>query len=193
MGFFKKNKKILLTVLFTSLLLLQQIGVRYRLTRSSTKEMVDENGYDTMVSYEINQLETLWRKAGVEDLVNPENMASFAQLELARARLKQAEMGIRESENRVRRVTGRKRQFFQKAHAYYHHSASTLLDIVNFLLARKENYEVKGSEISFDSESDAAKFRELIQQLSSLDQEKEDLDLFIVNHNREVEKKRLAR
>jgi hypothetical protein len=68
-----------------------------------------------------------------------------------------------------------------------------LLDIVNFLLARKENYEVKENEISFDSESDAARFRELIQQLSYLDQEKEDLDVFIVNHNREVEKKRLAR
>ena len=192
MGFFKKNKRILLTVFFSSLLLLQQIGVRYRLTRSSTVEMIDENGYDTLVSYEINQLEKLWRQADVEDLATPEKMASQAHLEQAHARLKQAEIGIRKSEQRVRKATKSKREFFQKAHAYYHHSASALLDMIDFLLAKKEEYSVKGNEISFDSESDAARFRELIQRLSYLDQEKRDLDVFIVNHNREIEEQLLV-
>lgn len=192
MGFFKRNKKILI-ISFSFLLLLQQIAVRYRLTHSSTVEMIDDNGYDTLVSSEINQLEELWRKADVEDLATPEKMANLTRLELARVRLKQAEIGIRESENRVRKVVGKKREFFQKAHAYYHHSASAFLDIINFLLSKKEKYLVKGNEISFEREIDAERFRELIQQLSYLVQEKEDLDTFILTHNREVEKKLLVR
>jgi hypothetical protein len=193
MSFLKKNGKVLLTVSFCIFIILQQIAVRYRRTYTSRMEMTDENGYDTVALYEINQLEELWRKADVEDLVTPEKMANPKQLELARARLKQAEKGIQESEKRVQGVTGEKHEFFKKAHAYYHHSASVLIDIVDFLLANKGEYSVKENEISFDSENDAARFRELIGKLSYLHQEKQDLDAFILHHNREVEKKLLVR
>lgn len=174
-------------------MLLQQIGVHYHLAHASKVEMIDENGYDKSVSYVINQLEELWRTADVDDLANPEKMGNPRQLEQARVRLKQAQIDIQKSERQVQKVTGKRREFFQKAHAYYHHSAEALLDIVNFLLAKKESYSIEGNEISFENESDAARFQELFLQISNINREKEEIDAFISNHNREVEKKLLLR
>lgn len=184
MSFFKRNRKVLLIVL-GCLMLLQQVGTRYRLSRSS----IDKNGYDKLVHSEIHQLEKLWRQADIADLDSPEKLGNPKELEQARARLKQAEIGILESEKRVQKVTGKRKEFFQKAHAYYHNSTDALLNIVDFLLEKKENYSVIGNEIAFDTETDATKFQELIQQLSYLDQEKADLDTYISNHNSEMAKK----
>lgn len=189
MGFLKKKGKTLLAVSFCFFILLQQIAVRYRMTYTSAADrFIDKDGNDILAWVEVNQLEMLWRKADVADLVTPEKMADPGQLELARIRLKEAQTGIQDSEQRVRDVTGKRLEFFQKAHAYYRHSVSALIDIIDFLLAMQGKYSVEENEISFDSEIQAARFRVLIEQLSALQREKEELDTFILNHNREVEK-----
>lgn len=193
MGFFKRKGKILLTVCFSIFIILQQIAVQYRRAYSSKMEMIDAKGYDTVALHQINQLEEIWRKANLEDLVTPAMIASPKQLELARTRLKLAEKSIHESEKRVQGVGGENQEFFKKAYAYYNHSASALVEIVDFLLATKEEYSVKENEIFFERESNATRFRELIGTLSSLYREKEDLDTFILHHNREVENKLIAR
>ena len=191
MGFFKRNGKSLLSVAFGIFILLQSIAIHYRMTHAM--EMTDADGNDTLVSHEINQLEKLWHKADVTDLVTLEKMANHKELEQARIHLNQFEIDIQKAEERVRGVAGKRDEFLQKVHAYYRHSASALVDIVDFLLAHKEKYSVIENEISFESESDAARFRELIEPLSYLQREKVALDTFILNHNREVEKKLLVR
>lgn len=193
MSFLKKNRKMLLIVSFSCFMLLQQIAIRYRENRSSTAEMIDVDWNDKVALFEIHQLEKLWRQADVEDLVTSKKMANFEELKQARIRLKQAEIGIRASEKRVQATQGKRREFFQKAHAYYHHSISLLTDVIDFLLRKQGAYLVKGNEIIFESDSDADSFRNLVEQFSLLHQEKEDLDVFIINYNREVEKKLFLR
>lgn len=169
----KKKGKLLLMISFGIYLIIQQIALQYG--RSYRSQTEDRSG-----SEELNQLNQVWHKAAVEDLITPEKIADHTKLKLARARLKEAEIEIQQSEKRVRGATGKKREFFQKAHAYYHHSASALIAIVDFLLAKKGEYSVNGNEINFESEDDGEKFRELINELSSLHREKQDLDAFIL-------------
>lgn len=189
MSFLKKRGKTLLTVSFCIFLIVQQAAVWYGRSYRSQTEGTDRNGNDKLAIYEVSQLEMVWRKAAVENLVSPEKIADHTQLKLARARLKEVEIELQKAEKRVQGVTEKRREFFQKAHAYYHHSASALIAIVDFLLAKKGEYSVNGNEINFESETDGERFRELINQLSYLQQEKQDLDAFILHHNREIEKK----
>lgn len=193
MSFLKKRGKTLLTISFCIFLIVQQIAVRYGRSYRSQTEGTDRNGNDKLAMYEVNQLEKMWHNAAVKDLVTPEKIANHTELKLALSRLKEAEIEIQKSEKRVQGVAEKKREFFQKVHAYYHHSASDLIAIVDFLLAKEGEYSVNGNEINFESETDAERFRELINRLSYLDREKQDLDAFILHHNRELEKKLSAR
>ncbi len=193
MSFLKKRGKILFMISFCIFLIVQQIAVWYGRSYRSQTEGLDRNENDRLAMYEVSQLEKMWRKADVEDLITPEKIADHIELMLARSRLKETEIEIQNSEERVRGVTGKKREFFQKVHAYYHQSASALIAIADFLLAKKEGYSVKGNEINFESETDAERFRELIDQLAYLHKEKQELDAFILHHNREFEKRLSAR
>ena len=188
MSFFKNRGKVLLTFLFCIFLILQQIALWYGRSYRTQTARVDGNGNDKLVLYEINQLEEVWRKAAVNNLITPQLLADQVELKQARARLEEVEKGIVKSEERVQGVTGKKREFFQKVHAYYNHSVTVLTSIIDFLLARTEEYSVNGNEINFDSEADGESFRELINQLSFIYQEKEELDAFILKHNRDLEK-----
>lgn len=178
MNFLKKRGKILLIIALPIFLIVQQIAVGYGRSYRSQAE-------DKLVLQEVNQLRNVWHKAGVEDLVTPEKMANHPELELARLRLKEAEMERHNSGKRIEAAVGKKNELFQKVDAYYHDSALALIAIVDFLLAKKEEYTVNGNEINFESDIDAERFRELINQLSSLHQEKQLLDACILRYHKE--------
>jgi len=187
MKFLTKKRKTYLTIFFSSLLILQQVAVYYGRTRSSRHEVVDENGNDRLAYSEINQLEELWNKAQVDSLLTLQTIGNPNALYEARTRLQNVERGIQQSQKRTEAVRGKKRDFFQKAYAYYRHAASTLIGIIDFLLANKDKYSVYQTEISFDNDSDADTFRNLVGELTVIHQEKKELDNFIANHNQEVE------
>lgn len=128
-GFMRRNGRLLLSVSFCLFIILQQIAVRYR---SSMMESMDEHGNDKVAVYEINQLEKLWKRTQVDDLISPEKIADLQLLERGRLRLKEAEESIRKSEKRVGGIKGEKQELFKKAHGYYHHSVTTLLAIIDF-------------------------------------------------------------
>lgn len=181
MGFWKEKGKSLFYVFSSFFILLQGIALRYgRNYRAQTEITRQWN----QVWDEIDELAKLWRQADVKNFVTFENMANQKELEQALARLKQATMSLKESEKRVQEVKGSAQQFYQKAHAYYQHAASRLTALINFLRAKKGKYSFKDDDMVFESERDMAVFRELIKQISYLDQEKKDLDALIKNHNR---------
>lgn len=174
---------------FFVFLIVQQIALQYGRSYRAQIEETDTNGNDKLAWYEVEQLQKAWRKAAVVDLITPEKMSDQTELKLARTRLKEAEIEIQNSVKRVQGVTGDKREFFNKVYAYYNHSASAIMAIINFLLERREEYVVSGNEINFKNESDGEKFRKLIHHLSNLHQEKQELDALILQHNSDVEKK----
>lgn len=169
-------------------LIVQQITLRYGRSYRERTEGLYRNGNDKLAMDEVRQLETVWRKAAVENLITPEKLADSTELKRTRARLEEAVIGIQKSEKRIQAVTGKKGEFFQKVHAYYHHSVSALIAIIDFLLVKQGEYSVKGNEIDFEREADGERFRELINELSYIHQEKQKLDAFILHHNRAVEK-----
>lgn len=190
MSFFKAKGKILLMVSFGIFLIVQQIAIQYgRSYRKNQIGGIDRNGNDKLAMYEVNHLQEVWRKAVVEDLITPEKLADQAELKLARIRLKEAEIEIQNSEMHVQGVTGNQREFFEKVHAYYKHSSSAIMAIIDFLLAKNGGYSVNGNEINFPSETDGELFRMLINQLYNLHREKQELDAYILQHNKEIEKK----
>lgn len=179
MSFFKERGKILLMVSFCVFLIVQQIAIQYGRSYRTQTEGTDRHGNDKLSIYEVSQLQKVWRKAAVEDLIIPEKLADQTELKLAHARLKEAKIEIQNSEKRVQGVTGKKREFFEKVHAYYNHSASAITAIIDFLLAKKGEYSVGGNEINFKSEADGEMFRMLINKLFDLHQEKQEFDAFI--------------
>jgi len=189
MSFLKKRGKVILVISFCTFLIVQQIAMMYGRSYRSQIDGIDENGNDKLAMDEVTKLQNVWRKAGVEDLITPKKIADQTELTLAHARLKEAEIEIQNSEKRVQGVIGKKREFFEKVHAYYNHSASAIMAIIDFLLLKKGDYVVNGNEINFASEADAEMFQMHINQLLDLHQEKQKLDAYILQHNKELEKK----
>lgn len=193
MRFFKENKKAIILMSISFLIIVQQIGVQYGRWYRAQNEGIDKNGNDIIAMNEVSQLQNTWRKARVEDLITPEKLANHTELKLAQARLKEAVIEIQNSQNRVQKFKGERGEFFEKVHAYYNHSASAMNTIIDFLLAKKGEYTVNENEINFESDTDAERFRILITRILDLHKEKQELDAYISQHNREVEKKLLAR
>ena len=183
MSFFKERGKALLIGTFCVFLIVQQIALQYGRSYRAQREKIDKNGNDKLAWYEVDQLQKAWRKAAVDDPIALIKMSDQAELKSARARLKEAEVEIQNSVKRVQGITGNRREFFGKVHAYYNHSASAIGAIVEFLLAKRGEYAVKGNEINFKDENDGEIFRRLIHHLSDLHQEKQELDAFILQHN----------
>jgi len=176
MSLSKEKARNLLAVAFSIFLIVQSIGLRYGRAYRSQQEMVG--------MHELSQLQNIWRKAAVEDLITLKKLADPTELQQARTRLEEAEKGIQNSEKQALEVSGKKPEFLQKTYAYYRHSASALIAIIKFLLAKKEEYSVNGNEINFESEADAEKFRELISQFGFLYQEKQGVDALILNYSK---------
>lgn len=186
LSFYKRKVKTILIVSYSIFLILQYIAIQHSSSYRSRAGQIDGNGNDKLAMYEINELEKAWRIAAVEDLITPEKIADEAELKRARTRLEESKKEIKNSEKRIQGLTGKRAEFFRKVHAYYNHSAYALITIIDFLLARTDEYSVDGNEINFESEMDAEAFRKLINKLSSLHEEKQLLDDFILAHNRKL-------
>ena len=192
MSFWKKHGKTTLVITLTSLMFAQQTFTHYRLSRSNQAKMNAIDGLDQQAADEINYLEKLWRPVNADRILTPQTMANTNELKQARARLKQAEIAIMEGEKWVLGSNGGRVEFYNKAYDYYLHSASVLLNIVDFLIAKSEDYSIHGDEVAFDNDEDIEQFQKLIGQLSLIHKEKEEIDAFILNHNRKVRKKSLT-
>lgn len=178
MGFSKERARGLLMLSFSIFLIVQQVVIRYGRSYRSRAE------HNKLIVHEVSELQKIWRKAAVHNIITPEKIANPTELKLARARLKEAQAEIQNSERQVKGVTGEEQELFQKAYAYYQRSASALLAIVDFLLAKERKFSVNGNQVDFESNDDSQRFLELVNQLSYLQQEKQNLDALISYYNK---------
>jgi hypothetical protein len=185
MTFSKERATGLLMVFFSIFLIVQQIAIRYGRWHRFRAEKTETARERDLAMHEISQLQNIWRKAAVGDIITPQKLANPTELKQTRARLEEAAIEIQNSKKRIQESVGENHEFFQKAYTYYHQSASVLLKIIDFLLAKEGKFSVNENEINFDSDSDAGRFRELLNHLSHLHQEKQNLDAFILHHNKE--------
>lgn len=183
MGFLKRKAKILLPIFYGLYLVLHMIVMRYQKSQTAQMEMRDKNAW---AWNQIHQLEKIWHQAEVYDLVTPQVMASPIKLEQVRARLKEAQKKIEESEQSLRGKVKEDQEFFDQAYAYYRHASSALINIAEFLLMNQGKYTICNSDIDFETEREADQFRNLIEKLSDLQREKQKLDSFISQHKEKL-------
>lgn len=186
MSFSKENLRVFVMSAFSVFLIVQGVVMQCSRSYRTQIEEMGSNESGMLALDEVNQLQKAWRKAAVDDLITPEKMADQRELQLARARLKEAEIEIQNFKRSIQGGKGRRREFFDKVYAYYNHSALGLLAIVDFLLAKQGEYSVYGNEINFNSETDGETLSLLINQLSDIYQEKQELDAFILQNNKKL-------